>query len=329
MNKSADNNAIFAKEEEEELIKRAKNGDNYAREELWKKLQPLIRKIVADAIIENVREYFDDLVQEGNRGLLKAFEKYDLLNPEGARLSTYARKFIWEKVDRAKWRYIGAPDAMVSSISTVYKAKNTLEKQGVKNPDVSEIARKAKVSIKKTKEILDFLNNRFYHIERDSEDGSPYDWLSKEGTNNACEDEEGLHDNGLPNEDTGDPWENDEGGSPDDRVANVDTCDPCEEIEENVASSERAWEFKDEDIGFINPRIAKHLTEKWQKVDIDRCKQFVSAIEGPARCLNRRLVLSNGSRGMLDLTILKEINKFASGLDVYDRRWAWKKHSSF
>lgn len=204
--------------------------------------------------------------------------------------------FVWEEVNRANWLLLGAPKEIINHISAVIKTKYDLEKQGISNPDISQIAKHARVSKEKAQKTLDFLAVGFESIEQNNEKGSTYDlsehiqyqkWLSE-------------HYHGLN-----------------------------EEKQRNIESQEKVWDFKDEDIGFIIPKIGKYLMDKWGKEDAARHKQFASAVEGPARCLKRRLVFLNGSLGMIDLSILVELNKYASGSEAYDRRRLWKDYSRY
>ncbi len=89
------NHPILSKEEESELVIKYKSGDEKARERLVKCNQRLVYSIA--------RRYqgrsdlkIKDLMQEGNIGLIKAIDKYDLNG--GAKLSTYAAWWIRQSI---------------------------------------------------------------------------------------------------------------------------------------------------------------------------------------------------------------------------------------
>ena len=78
----------LSREDERELAQRSRRGDTRAREELVKRNLPFVVAIAKKCMGRGAR--LDDLIQEGNIGLLKAVEKFD--TAKGTRFSTYA---IW------------------------------------------------------------------------------------------------------------------------------------------------------------------------------------------------------------------------------------------
>jgi RNA polymerase primary sigma factor len=84
-------------QEEINLSKRAKAGDQKARQRL---IEKNLRLVVS--VAKKYRGYglpFEDLIQEGNVGLMKAVEKFD--PDRGFRFSTYATWWIRQAVGRA------------------------------------------------------------------------------------------------------------------------------------------------------------------------------------------------------------------------------------
>ncbi len=89
-------------DEERALAVRAKGGDRGARDELVRRNLPLVVAFVRKQALGGVR--VEEVVQEGNLGLLRAVEKFD---PEaGTRFATYAvwwvRAYVWKYLKGAR-----------------------------------------------------------------------------------------------------------------------------------------------------------------------------------------------------------------------------------
>jgi RNA polymerase primary sigma factor len=88
----------LSRKEERALAVRARRGDAAARDELVRRHLPLVVGFARRQARNGVR--LDELVQEGNLGLLRAVEKYD--QGAGTRFATYALWWIRAYV----WRYL-------------------------------------------------------------------------------------------------------------------------------------------------------------------------------------------------------------------------------
>jgi RNA polymerase primary sigma factor len=131
---------LLTHEEEIDLSKRAKQGDTRARQRL---IEKNLRLVVS--VAKKYRGYglpFEDLIQEGNIGLMKAVEKFD---PErGFRFSTYATWWIRQAVQRAvadKGRTIRVPVHMGDKIRKMARAYNGLSAELEREPTDEEVAR--------------------------------------------------------------------------------------------------------------------------------------------------------------------------------------------
>src|ERR687895_1070098 len=109
---------LLTHREEKRLSRRARAGDERARKKL---IQKNLRLVVS--VAKRFRNYglpFEDLIQEGNVGLIRAVDKFD---PEkGYRFSTYATWWIRQAVARAvldKGRTIRLPVHMGERVRSV------------------------------------------------------------------------------------------------------------------------------------------------------------------------------------------------------------------
>src|SRR5215208_884968 len=116
---------LLTHQEEIDLSKRAKQGDKRARQKL---IEQNLRLVVS--VAKKYSGYglpFEDLIQEGNIGVMKAVEKYD--PDRGYRFSTYATWWIRQAVQRAvadKGRTIRVPVHMTEKIRKVSRAISEL-----------------------------------------------------------------------------------------------------------------------------------------------------------------------------------------------------------
>jgi RNA polymerase primary sigma factor len=130
---------LLTHREEKELSRRAKERDQRARKEL---IEKNLRLVVS--VAKRYRGYglpFEDLIQEGNIGLLRAVDRFD---PEkGYRFSTYASWWIRQAVGRAvsdKSRTIRLPVHMGEKIRKVGRALSELVVELEREPTEEEIA---------------------------------------------------------------------------------------------------------------------------------------------------------------------------------------------
>jgi RNA polymerase primary sigma factor len=130
---------LLTPEEELDLGRRARAGDGRARARL---IEKTLRLVVSVA-----RRYrgmglpFEDLIQEGNIGLIKAVEKFD---PElGNRFSTYATWWIRQAIGRAiadKGRTIRLPTHARGKVRTAARTRNELSATLGREPADEEVA---------------------------------------------------------------------------------------------------------------------------------------------------------------------------------------------
>lgn len=148
--------SMLSADEEIKLAKRIVEGDQSAKNEL---VEANLRLVVSLA-----RHYqgcglsYQDLIQEGNIGLIKAAEKFDV--SKGFRFSTYASWWIKQALSRAiadQSRTIRIPVHMTENINKFKKTERELLNKLNREPKVKEIADAMGISEKQAKEIQSYI----------------------------------------------------------------------------------------------------------------------------------------------------------------------------
>ena len=148
-----DTGTLLTHSEEVDLSRRARTGDKRARQRLIEKNLRLVVS-VAKRYRDNGLP-FEDLIQEGNIGLMKAVERFD---PEkGFRFSTYATWWIRQAVQRAvvdKGRTVRIPVHMSEKVRKTGKARNALSREHGREPTVEEVAAHLGWEVEEVREAL-------------------------------------------------------------------------------------------------------------------------------------------------------------------------------
>jgi len=130
---------LLTPEEEIVLAKRIKRGDKHAREHMIKANLRLVVKIARD--YENLGLPLLDLINEGNIGLMKGVERFDL--KKGAKLSTYASWWIKQAIKRAlanQSKTIRLPVHVVDKVAHIRRAEMRLRETMDRDPTDEEVA---------------------------------------------------------------------------------------------------------------------------------------------------------------------------------------------
>lgn len=150
--KAISKNPLLSFDEEQDLGRRAKEGDKEARTIL---MESNLRLVVSIAKKYQHRTNIPliDLIQEGNIGLVNAVDKFDY--SMGYKFSTYATWWIKQAISKAivDHRTIRLPHNVIEQLSKLGKATSELYQKLQRDPSVAELAVYLGIEEKKVKEL--------------------------------------------------------------------------------------------------------------------------------------------------------------------------------
>lgn len=155
---------LLSPEEEVELAKRIKNNDQQAFKQL---VQANLRFVVSIAkSYQNKGLSLDDLINEGNLGLIKAAHRFD--ESRGFKFISYAVWWIRQSILQAiaeKTRMIRLPLNRVATLTKASKVYSKLEQEHEREPTHDEIASALELN---AGEIADTFKSSAHHVSIDS-----------------------------------------------------------------------------------------------------------------------------------------------------------------
>ena len=144
---------LLTRDQEIELAQGVDRGNKKSKEGLTTSNLRLVVSIAKKYIGRGMS--FLDLIQEGNKGLIRAVEKYDWT--KGFKFSTYATWWIRQAITRAiadQARTIRIPVHMVETINKLVRVSRRLMQEQGREPTPDEIAAEMEIEPAKVREIM-------------------------------------------------------------------------------------------------------------------------------------------------------------------------------
>ena len=177
---------LLTPEEEVELAKRIKSGDQAALEKLTKANLRFVVSVAKQ--YQNQGLSLSDLINEGNLGLIKAAQRFD--ETRGFKFISYAVWWIRQSILQAlaeQSRIVRLPLNKVGSLNKINKAFSELEQAYEREPSAEELAEQLEIP---TEEVETTLGVAARHVSMDApfvtgEDNSLLDVLENGTTGNT------------------------------------------------------------------------------------------------------------------------------------------------
>jgi RNA polymerase primary sigma factor len=168
-----DKDKLLTHQEEIDLSKRAKKGDEAARNRLIEKNLRLVVSIAKKSRGRGLS--FEDLIQEGNIGLMKAVGKFD--SDRGFRFATYATWWIRQTIQRAvvdKGRTIRIPAHISEKMRKMARTYNELWAELERAPSDETVAERLGWSVEDIRKVKDAMPDAFTSLNQplSSDEGS-------------------------------------------------------------------------------------------------------------------------------------------------------------
>jgi RNA polymerase primary sigma factor len=157
---------------EKELAQKIEKGDEAARSKMIESNLRLVVKIAKRYVNRGLP--FLDLIEEGNLGLIKSVERFNLAKE--CRFSTYATWWIRQSIERAlinQSRTIRLPVHVSDDIGRMIRVTRKLLKELNREPSVQEISDSLKVTTQHTRRLMTLLRHTC-SIEAPISDGNDF-----------------------------------------------------------------------------------------------------------------------------------------------------------
>ncbi|MDE0483869.1 MAG: sigma-70 family RNA polymerase sigma factor [Candidatus Poribacteria bacterium] len=165
---------LLADYEEEQLLREAQAGDEFARERLILCNLRLVRSIVQRYAKPEMGITVDDLMADGVVGLCRAISGYD--ESFGTRLSTYATLWIHQAVARSHFLHnvIRLPEYVCQEMRVINKAESTLIREH-RTPSVEALSEITGIKLEKVERLKHLESDVMYVMSLDEQVGEEKD----------------------------------------------------------------------------------------------------------------------------------------------------------
>lgn len=186
---------VLSKEQFYELSRKYKNGDMEAKKTLIRHNLKLVVKCAK--IYHQSESVMMDLIQEGNEGLIRAIEKFDL--EQGNEFSTYANYWIRYKIEFYMYKNKNMISAPVHVMKLTKKINKEIQRLKSVNEqiNVAKIAEKFEISKSKVYASLKLIQEE-YSLNKTIDENGEIE-LESIIVSDAMEPEESLYNNDLVN----------------------------------------------------------------------------------------------------------------------------------
>jgi len=175
---------LLSREEEKECATLAAQGDEAAKEKLVESNLRFVVKIAKQ--YQNQGLPLIDLINEGNIGLMKAVEKFDVTR--GYHFISYAVWWIRQAILKAiygKSRMIRLPFNRVYELMKIARLRNKLQSENAAKPQIAEIAQKLDMDKDQVENLIN-ISQELVSLERpisdEKDSASVSDFLEDEST---------------------------------------------------------------------------------------------------------------------------------------------------
>src|SRR5512134_136564 len=146
---------LLSKEQEQDLANRVRRGSRDALNELIESNLSFVVKVASE--YRNLGLPFEDLLNEGNIGLIEAAHRYDA--GKGTKFITYAIWWIRKSILKALSEHsnlVRVPNYQMKKVREIRDAENYLRRSLGRKPEREEISEKLSRSVTKIDQVLQF-----------------------------------------------------------------------------------------------------------------------------------------------------------------------------